>query len=36
MKVVKMELENAGLLLLTDNLKHFKPLGVKCACPFPQ
>lgn len=25
--------QNAGLLLLTRNLKHFQPLGVKCADP---
>lgn len=25
--------QNAGLLLLTCNLKHFKPLGVACADP---
>ncbi len=25
--------QNAGLLLLTRNLKHFKPLGVACADP---
>jgi len=28
--------QNAGLLLLTSNLKHFKPLGVHCADPFAQ
>ncbi len=26
-------LKNAGLLLLTCNLKHFQPLGVACADP---
>ena len=26
--------QNAGLLLLTCNLKHFQPLGVDCADPF--
>jgi hypothetical protein len=25
--------QNAGLLLLTCNLKHFEPLGVACADP---